>query len=176
MLNLAESILTYKPISVIQNYVIPGMKSSLLIDNGGFGKVRLFKMTREHDYYVIPHSHRFNFECLVLSGEVNNVIYEICSDGDLHCQTTLKYNSIGNYVREEGAFQQYSQRTERYRSGDSYSMYSTDIHSIGFSKGASVLIFEGPTLSYESTILQPIVNGKIIPTFKVEDWMFERVK
>jgi hypothetical protein len=48
-----------------------------------------------------------------------------------------------------------------------------ELHCIHFEKGTQVLMFEGPNVSDRTTILEPFANGVRVPTFKVEDWMFQ---
>jgi hypothetical protein len=54
-------------------------------------------------------------------------------------------------------------------------MTADQVHSIFFSRGAIVLFFEGSKESDTSIILEPFVNNEIVPTFKVEPWMFKKV-
>jgi hypothetical protein len=53
-------------------------------------------------------------------------------------------------------------------------MTADEIHSIFFGRDTSVLFFEGPNVSDTSIILEPVVDGETIPTFKVEPWAFKR--
>lgn len=73
-----------------------------------------------------------------------------------------KDSNIGKWSYEESI----------YTPGETYSMHKDEVHSIYFSRGAEVLFFEGPTQCDHSAILEPVSNGKVIPTFKIEPWMF----
>jgi hypothetical protein len=61
-----------------------------------------------------------------------------------------------------------------YMAGDTYSMGYEEIHSIRFDRGTKVLFFEGPQVTNLSWMIEPWVNGKCVPTFRTEDWMFEK--
>lgn len=54
-------------------------------------------------------------------------------------------------------------------------MKAEEIHSITFSRGASVLFFEGPRKTDTSTVLEPVVDGETIPLFRTEPWMYGKV-
>ena len=87
----------------VDNYVLPGLTSSLI---GGFGhgKVRLFSAERETREWVIPHSHRFDFGCLVLHGEVENILFERGA-GQVYAETTIRHrpnSPFGTYDVERG--------------------------------------------------------------------------
>jgi len=60
--------------STVDNYVLAGLSSSL-IGQQGFGSVRLFEKEAHQRDFVTPHSHRFDFACLVLAGQVTNHIW-----------------------------------------------------------------------------------------------------
>ena len=62
----------------VANYVIAGLDSYML----NSGKVRLFENKRDHNDAITPHSHRFDFVCLVLAGKVVNSLWEECSESD----------------------------------------------------------------------------------------------
>src|SRR6185503_18478287 len=131
--------------------------------------------------WITPHSHRFNFEALVLEGWVENTIFTKSDySGDLWCKSTIGQvcdeNGITNYRHErENVATRYTQKTTIYYKGDIYSMHFNEIHSIKFSSGAKVLLFEGIKQTHISEMLEPWVNGKVIPTFKTENWMFEKI-
>ena len=161
--------------SRIDNYAIPGLSSSL-IGGEGFGKVRLFECSRDHQEQITPHSHRFDFVALVLRGDVRNIVWTPHTNGDCFRVSTLTYGGEpGNYtVNSDRAHCNMIPCTSSYKEGEWYSMKAEEIHSIQFDKGAAVLFFEGPEISDWSLILEPVVDGLVIPTFKREPWMFIR--
>lgn len=161
------------------NYIVPGL-TSYLIGGGEFGKVRLFHAERQTRDVITPHSHRFDFTCLVLSGTVRNTIYRETPAGDeLWCMSTIDQVCGANGVREfvhhrmDNA-QPFKREVTEYTTGDSYSMTHEEIHSIEFSKDARVLFFEGPEIQSRSVMIEPWVDGKVVPTFRTEEWMFDR--
>lgn len=163
--------------STVGNYIIPGLSSSM-VGGGEFGKVRLFEASRNQLDAICPHSHRFDFVCLVLVGSVaNNVWTETDEDfGDLFQLSRIVYS--GDFTGTdktaiENSF--WESIPEYYNAGETYSMKASDIHSIEFSKDAKVLFFEGPSISDSSVILEPVVDGKTIPTYQKPDWMFTNV-
>lgn len=166
----------------ISNYVIPGLTSSLIGDGEGHGKVRLFSQSRMHEEPICPHSHRFSFMSIVLQGTVKQHMWYAANatnpEADLYSFDKLVKDMsepFGKYNRHKDVRQRYMQRvTKEYKQGDAYYMSYLDIHSIEFSKNAEVLFLEGPEVYNESIIMQPIIDGEIIPTFKVEPWMFQR--
>jgi hypothetical protein len=184
---LHKSVLTKSQLEILQsmcnsklgNYAgIPGLTSSLL---GGptHGKVRLFECSRAHQESLVPHSHRFDVMCLVLRGYVDNHIWRKSTHGDEFMPTRLSYlGAPGTHQRfPEGAesyvVARYVRDTTRYDHGEFYNMKATDIHSIDFSRDAVVLFFEGPELTTDTVILEPFVDGKVVPTFNVQPWMYQ---
>jgi len=156
----------------LSNYIVPGLSSSLLEN----GKVRLFDCSRNHQESIVPHSHRFDFASLVLCGKVVNKIWTSTteSSGDFFEETYLRYGGKpGSYMSAVHGRDFYNYRSKTYEQGKWYVMKSDDIHSIEFERGTKVLVFEGPQITNTSTILEPVVNGKKIPTHVVEDWMFQ---
>lgn len=159
--------------STLRNYVIPGLDSSLL----KAGKVRVFECSREHQEQITPHSHRFDILCIVLKGSVTNILWENNPDGDLYQVTNLEYGGApGEYTEYPQGNKTLAPRKNKYKVGDTYSMSYRDIHSIQFSKGAVVLFLEGEDKTQVTQILEPMVNGNVIPTFKVEPYMFLKDK
>jgi hypothetical protein len=161
------------------NYIIPGVASHL-IGGGDHGKVRLFSAARSARDFVTPHSHRFDFTCLVLSGVVRNTIYHPSgSHIEPWCMSTIDQvcgeNGLRDYVhtRSEGP-SYWLPVTTTYREGDTYAMQHDEIHSIQFDRGTQVLFFEGPQVTAVSCMLEPWVDGQCVPTFKTESWMFRR--
>lgn len=158
--------------SRVSNYVIAGL-DSYLVDKG---TVRLFENSRNHQDQITPHSHRFDFTCLVLSGEVTNRIWKECDadEGDFFQTSKLTYKGeIGAHSLMWGGRGFWRYKDSHYETGECYSMKAEQVHSIQFSKGAKVLFFEGPEKSKKSMIIEPIVNDEIIKTYKKLDYMFK---
>lgn len=169
--------------SPIRNYIVPGLTSWLIGEVKNGCRVRLFESSRSQQEHITPHSHRFDFRAMVLEGKVRNTIWrkqqEVGTQYDcgVYRETTLSYKG------EAGAYDVipsvhppcYWQTYETlYARGEVYSMNAEDVHSIEFSRGAKVLIIEEPPRFAHSVILEPVVDGVTIPTFKVEPWMFQR--
>lgn len=160
--------------SPLSNYAgVPGLTSYLIGALSEKGCARVFHSLREHEEAITPHSHRFDFECFVLRGEVRNHIWtEGC--GDLFSSTRMKYlGTPGDFEKTEIGFGPFKKTTSIYSEGEAYRMKHDEIHSINFSRGAVVLFIEGPQRTNESIILQPHVNGETVPTFEVRDWMYK---
>ena len=165
--------------SSVRNYATPGL-TSFLVGGGGRGCVRLFTSDRATREWVTPHSHRFNFTCLVLRGSVENILFERLP---WETEATNRYalgrvrpidGGLGRYetIREDG-WAWYIEKSTTYQVGDTYSMEAEQIHSIRFSRKAEVLFFEGPEVAAESFFLEPYGDGKAVPTFEARPWMFE---
>ena len=164
-----ESMLT----SRIQNYIIPGLASQLVTN----GRVRVFTQTTEQMSLVVPHSHRFDLACCVIEGSVENTFWQKSAPGNFRASefavTEAFYEgNPGSYRVDELPRAHFVPYSITYSQNEWYAMSSEEIHSVRFSKGAVVLLFEGPAKSEFSVALEPIVNGVRIPLFKVEDWMF----
>jgi hypothetical protein len=164
--------------SPIRHYIAPGLTSSL-VGGPGHGKVRLFCSERETREWVTPHSHRFDFTCLVLRGWAQNIIFtrQWGADGaDLYTAGTLKRDGdFGRYEFTPSADAcAYTESAKTYNAGDVYAMTHEEIHSIRFSRDALVLFFEGPEVSDSSVVLEPWSNGRRVPTFATQPWMFAR--
>lgn len=161
--------------SPVHNYIVPGLTSWLLGEPSEHGKVRLFSCERNHLEYIAPHSHRYDFQCIVLRGTVRNLIFTENRDGEEMVCTTVKYGrEIGSYVVEHAEIKRYSYNSTIYSTSQQYAMKHNEIHSIYFSKDALVLFLEGPELKQTSLMLEPFINGKRIPTGTTHYWMFER--
>jgi hypothetical protein len=162
--------------SPIRNYVIPGLTSWLIGQPSPAGTMRLFENSRDHQENITPHSHRFDFRCWVLKGSVRNKLWKYAAyQGDWFTKTTLHYlGQTGAYERggTEGA--RYTCEVTEYAAGDWYGMKAHEIHSIVFAAGTEVLFIEGPSIKDRSVILEPFVDGELIPTFEVKPWMFKR--
>lgn len=158
--------------SEISNYVIAGL-SSFKVEKG---MVRLFENERDHQDQITPHSHRFDFTCLVLQGHVINKIWTECreDEGDFFQVSSLRYSGeIGKHSVSAEGRSYWKYKSETYWEGECYSMTSDELHSIEFSRGAKVLFFEGEEKSTESLIIEPAVNGEVINTYKKLGYMFK---
>lgn len=167
--------------SELRNYIAPGLSSWLVGGPGNNGMVRLFDSEREQREWITPHSHRFNFTCLVLRGTVTNILLRPAfqEPGELYAVGSLrrKPGTFGDYEFAPGLQpQRFVEERHVYRAGDVYAMTSEQIHSIQFGRGAQVLFFEGPEVTDESVVLEPWANEKRVPTFSTQPWMFERIK
>ena len=161
--------------STLSNYVIAGLSSSLLEN----GKVRYFENSRDHQDSITPHTHRFDFTCLVLDGYVTNRIWHLCEGGDLFVCSMLDYKgSVGDHVvaSTNPETEAYDDTDYENVAGEFYSMTYNQFHSIRFSKGAKVLFFEGPQVTNTSFIIEPYVDGVLIPTYQKLDYMFLKTK
>lgn len=160
----------------IANYVIPGLNSYLIADNGDKGKIRLFHSTRNHFESITPHSHRFDLSCIVIEGEVTNILWDESSTGDEYALNEQTYNGdTGKYKSHKTIeITRFSHKARRYKEGEIYSMRNNEIHSIYFKRDTRVLFFEGASVSNKSLFIEPIVDGVMIPSMKVEPWMFTK--
>lgn len=141
--------------SPIRNYIVPGLTSWLITELSDKGCIRLFESQRTHLERIIPHSHRFDFTCVVIRGEVINTIYERPSAGHEDEQKDQKYaeiilenkgmpGSYGALAPQNWPIHCYRPYSASYKSGETYSMTAEQIHSIQFCKDTMVLFFEGP--------------------------------
>jgi hypothetical protein len=158
--------------SKLSNYIVPGLDSYML------GRARLFENTRVQPTTITPHSHRFDFACCVLRGAVVNTLWLPTDNplrGDKFAKTTLQYKGTpGEYSRLSPDVGTYMPVSTTYEAGSWYSMRHDEIHAIVFSKDAIVLFLEGQEKTKDTCILEPYVNGKHVPTFSVQPWMFEK--
>jgi hypothetical protein len=157
----------------VPNYIAPGLVSHLIgqVDC----KVRLFEQTRDQEFYVSPHNHRFDFACYVLCGRVMNHIYTPGDTGsEYQCSRYVPAPNFGTTGYETVPLDTglYERSTDRYVEGDWYHMKKHEYHSIEFVRGTHVLFFEGAAQDKTSNFLEPVINGKVIPTFTVTDWMY----
>jgi hypothetical protein len=165
--------------SPVHNYAIPGLTSWLIGQPSAAGTMRAFTCEREHQEPITPHSHRFDFQCWVLAGSVKNRTwrrsYDHDRDADEFHETILRFGGeFGRFAREPAGVGKWRYSDAVHAAGSCYSMPADDVHSIYFSRGAMVLFFEGPSTSDTSLIIEPVCQGRHVPTFKVEPWMFER--
>ena len=185
--------------SPLENYIVPGLTSWLISDPSPRGCVRMFEMLRNQEMAISPHSHRFDFQCVVLEGDVTNTIwrkykplalasleyFSYCNplmvderkriaSSDEFQRTELKYlGKPGQYSKSPiKEIEKYYPVVSTYKKGDQYHMTADQIHSIRFSKGAKVLFMEGPNITDTTNILDPYVNGVNVHQSDVLPWMF----
>lgn len=161
----------------LQNYIVPGLTSYLIGDGDKFGRVRLFSIDRQSRDFITPHSHRFDFTCLVLEGRAHNGVFQP-HGVDQWCLSKIDQVCGKKGLREythtrDIAPSHWTEEVTSYGPGCTYSMDADQIHSIRFDRGTQVLFFEGPQLTKQSLMLEPWVDGKVVPTFKTESWMFD---
>lgn len=165
--------------SPLQHYIAPGLTSYLV---GGLehGKVRMFHSDREQREFITPHSHRFNFACIVLSGYARNVIFEEVGrsaeeTNTYACGTMQPAGEFGEYAFTPGDTpRHFREIAKTYKAGEFYSMQRGEIHSITFGKETAVLFLEGPEVIHESVVLEPWSSGGRVPTFATREWMFKK--
>jgi hypothetical protein len=159
--------------SNLKNYVTPGLESELLVD----AKVRFFTMTREQVTMITPHSHRFDFACLVIEGSVRNTIFEEHRDGDKYLVSHImpRNGGLGQYDFDykQNYVSTFKATTTEYKKGEWYFMTIQEFHSIQFSHDAFVMFIEGEQKTAGSRTLLPIVDGAAIDIFTTEHWMFK---
>jgi hypothetical protein len=180
--DLAEIVKTMTS-STIKHYATPGLTSLLVGADPAHGRVRLFCSDRDTREWITPHSHRFDFACLVLEGEVENILFLPVVNPSLYAKTNTyargrlraPAGGLGDYTVTRGTEpEHFAEMVTKYRVGDVYSMTADEIHSIRFSRGAQVLFFEGPPRFVDSDFLEPYSNGAVVPTFVSAPWMFTR--
>jgi hypothetical protein len=164
--------------SPIRNYVVPGITSWLIgAHHATAGCVRMLTCDREQVEHVTPHSHRFSFHAVVLAGSVRNRLWRRTWDGsgDFYSECSLAFGGeAGKYTLEEGERARWSWEDTVFAKGQGYGMAAHEVHSIYFARGTKLLIFEGCAEKTVTSILQPVAYDEVVPTFKVEPWMFRR--
>lgn len=161
--------------SPLRNYIVPGLTSWLIMDNGNTGKIRLFESERKQHEFITPHSHRFDFSACVVRGSVVNKVWYKSDLGDEYAMShTLYLGKPGLYANTLVSVDRYSQTVHKYAAGEWYSMGHDEIHSIQFSRDAIVLFFEGSNVTDTTSVLEPWVNGERVPTMTTETWMFKK--
>lgn len=162
--------------SPLCNYIVPGLTSWLIMDNGEAGKLRMFDSSREQHEFITPHSHRFDFTACVLRGCVYNTLWVPVQDGgDEYAVTNNIYlGNPGQYDIESRVVARFLSDTICYDVGEWYGMKHNEIHSIKFSRDALVLLIEGRSITNTTQVLEPWVQQQRVPTMKVEPWMFQR--
>ncbi|QFZ84558.1 hypothetical protein GFK26_18185 [Variovorax paradoxus] len=158
----------------VRNYIAPGLSSYIIGAPHEGGCVRLFESEREQQFAITPHSHRFDFHCLVLQGRVTNRLWRKSTAGDDFVETKLIFDSLGKYKRGATEAVRRVSHDTVYSAGQGYAMKAEEVHSIYFGRDTSVLFFEGPNVLNTSVILEPWVDEKAIETFRVEPWMFQK--
>lgn len=170
--------------NTIHNYIAPGLDSHLIAREGG--SIRMFHMTRDQQFYISPHSHRFNFASVVICGWARQHLYRNLSTqnvGPQHTGADDRLYAVREYVPDRAnptnygiktaSYGHFLRTTTVYEAGQWYSMKYDEFHSIEFSKGARVLFIEGPKIKDTSYFLEPVVNGKVVPLFDVPTWMYK---
>jgi len=162
--------------SPLRNYIVPGLTSWLIMDNGTAGKIRLFESSRNQQEFITPHSHRFDFSACVIRGHVHNTLWTPSEQfGDEYVVTNSTYlGQPGEYEKQSKVVARFVDSTICYDDGEWYSMKHNEIHSIKFSRDAVVLFFENRAITTTTQVLEPFVNGQHVPTMKVEPWMFKK--
>jgi hypothetical protein len=164
---------------VINNYIIPGLRSTLLVDRTtSGGRVRRFDMLREQEYFIVPHDHRYNFDCFVLDGGVTHYTYDLeKAQKENATHVIVPYDHADHAIdTEQPTWVKAYMCTESFRAGDRYSLSHADFHSVRFSSGASVLFIEGAQQKPGSSCLLPYSDGRICNTFLWDDWMMTEGK
>lgn len=168
--------------SPIRNYIAPGLTSSL-VGGDGHGCVRMFTADRDTNEFIVPHSHRFAFSCLVLQGRVENTIFKRAHHFDVAGANLFALgqlerdpaNKFGEYAFIPGNHGlPFTQETFVYEQGEAYLMKAEQIHSIKFTRKSIVLFFEEPETMGGSYVLEPWSEGRRVPTFETRPWMFQR--
>ena len=164
--------------SPLRNYIVPGL-SSYLLGGEDKGCVRVFSSKRNQQSDISPHSHRFDFVCLVLRGTVRNIIwkpsFDVVHAAEHFAVSNIEYEGeAGHYKKKIVDRSYWEPRESAYQEGDFYGMSASQVHSIFFSKDALVLFFEGPAKTNKSIVLDPVVNDEVIPTSDVQPWMFRK--
>lgn len=178
-LDVIRNAITSMKHSGIRNYVTPGL-TSWLVGGEGHGKIRLFTADRDTREWVTPHSHRFDFTCMVLAGSVTNILFSRTGrrdQGNAYAVGILRAptGGIGAYEFRSGEeVGHFDENSYVYSTGETYGMRHHEIHSIRFSRGAVVLFLEGAEVTTESVVLEPWSDGRRVPTFATQPWMFDR--
>ena len=161
--------------SILENYAIVGL-SSALMENG---VVRLFHQKTEPMSFIAPHNHRYSLACLVLTGKVVNTIWTSTLDRGFPEYSVKQFDYLG----EPGSYgitiegeERFGYKHENYTTGDWYYMDSHEIHTIKFSRGTKVLVFQGPDVASHNLVLDPIVNDEIVSLSDTQPWMFQEYR
>lgn len=171
MKNLDLEALESMQHSRMLNYILPGLESHLL-----GATTRVFRNTRHSLSKIVPHSHRYDFQCLVLQGSVTNTLFiGTPGGGDLYQEFEATYgDSPGVYSKRPVEKARYIAEHNHYGAGEWYGMTCDQIHSIEFSRDAVVLFIEGAPRSDKSIYIEPVVEGETIHLLSNEPWMFRK--
>jgi hypothetical protein len=161
--------------NVIHNYIVPGLSSYLLRN----GKVRLFEASRHQHHAVVPHSHRFDFMCLVLRGHVDHTVWEPRSfddQGDEWAIMEVRGTFAEGYKVQHSELGYFAPVTKTYGVGGWYGCSHDEVHSVRFSSNALVLFIEGAPRFETHFVLSPV--GKKTrcgdpDILRTPEWMFE---
>lgn len=162
--------------SPVFNYILPGLTSWMIASSDEL-TVRLFTMHRNTEGFVHPHSHRFGFSAMVLAGHVYNTLY---TQHDQHSEARLydqhkitpRDGGLGEYRFEQSEAVRLRSETTLFAVGETYCMEPQHIHSITFSNGAAVLMYEQRTSEIcDSLIFTP---PTVRPEALTQPWMFKR--
>lgn len=156
---------------VRENYIIPGLTSTLLGSPAAGGMFRLFEMRRDQEVEVVPHDHRYDFQCFVLEGEVRNRLYCVLERRNVPTHAVFLHDPDTHAVSGPLGLVEASFHESTYLEGDWYDMKASQFHSIWFGKGTKVLFIEGRKQNELSRCLVPYVNGRVCDTFYWRDWM-----
>jgi hypothetical protein len=184
-----EKLMTLS-ISKIENYAMIGLTSYLVTNRSDSkGCMRMFHAERHSIQMITPHNHRYDLDCRVLRGTVVNTLWleaHNCVGSEPPLEGKPTYDRFGVsdiiYGGTPGEYQRRRNRESWFRPvahvhtadrNPEYSMASHEFHSITFQKDACVLVFEGPTESSVSQIIEPYCPNKFIETMRVESWMFK---
>lgn len=162
--------------AVLLNYIVPGLKSTLLATLPAGGVLRVFEMTREQESEIVPHNHRYDFQCYVLEGFVQHTVYHISDDEPKHRAThaIVPYSRLTHELdRDVATHVRARAETKMYEAGSTYGLNSAEFHRVRFSYGAKVLFHEGNSLTETSSVLVPYCNGEICDSYVWRDWMMK---
>lgn len=162
------------PGRVLNNYVIPGLRSEAYVEELDTGAmIRTFEMLRDQEYFVTPHDHRYDFQCMVLEGKVVNTVYKLFECSELSAtHAILPYDPALRVLDHEKAKLVRAESERRtYVNTDWYIMGHEEFHSIQFDKGTRILFLQEADKKTQSNCLLPYVDGKILDTFIWRDWM-----
>lgn len=157
------------------NYIVPGLMSSKV----NCHMVRVFENTREQEFFITPHNHRFDLFCVVLRGTVVNTLYQLVASrtplGRADPFARVQYEKgVGASLRKPFTSGLYERYRNEYKAGCSYAMKANEFHSIHFSSDAIVLFVEGANAGDETTeVLLPVGSDrKVCDTSVTLPWMF----
>lgn len=163
--------------SPIHNYTAPGLTSWLVGLPHEAGSIRLLTSEIEQQNFQIPHSRRYDAQYIVLRGAIEVQHWKQMTSsigGDLHETAVLHYCGMpGKYTTESHGQSRWTRTTQAYVSQVLY-LRAEDVCSLRLMRQTALMLLQGPTLRSTSIILEPVVNGKRVPLFKVEPWMFQK--